>query len=393
MRKWNNTEKGFMSIEAIGAIIVSMITLVVGAEIYNNWLDDMEYNVIAQQLSMVERGAKEYINDHYEKIKSALSSQSIAEISLDKLKPGNYLPPDFSKTNSYRQSYIIRVKKETRANSNNRLQAIIMTVGGSTLSELAVRKVSKIIGAHGGYFVEESGERFICGTLGAWREKASSFGIDPGNGHLVSSLFFMDGKSVSRDFLYRKSVPGRPELNQMKTTLNMGNQDLIDANNLSAKGTVESNTISAKKNIFAKEKIEGRNIHSKERLSTSEFLQVDGIVNEGTTCSGNLIGMAVNGKPLSCQSGVWRKLSNPHLHVMTIQGSEACGHFASSSVSCPDGYFLTGGGYVMTKWWRGYPVFDNSYPVDERTWRIVMPHGNVADICAAPRVNCIKINP
>lgn len=392
MRKWRDSEKGFMSIEAIGAIIISIVALVIGAEIYNNWLDDMEYNVIAQQILIVEKGAKEYINDNYTKINLAVSSQPISEIDLDKLAPGNYLPPNFSKTNSYGQNYIIRVKKETGVNSNNRLQAIIMTVGGSPLSELGVRKASKIIGAHGGYFIEENGQRFICGTLEAWKEKVTSFGIDPGNGHLVSSLFFVDGKAVSHDFLYRNPVPGRPELNQMKTTLNMGNQDLIDANNLSAKGTVESNTITAKQNIFAKEKIEGKNIHSKERLSTSEFLQVDGIVSEGATCSGNLIGMAANGKPLSCQSGIWRKLSNPSLDMMTIQGPKACGHFGASTANCPDGYLLAGGGYTVTDWWKGCRVSpEHSFPIDNRTWKVQLPHS--AGFCVAPRINCIKINP
>lgn len=378
-------ENGFMSIEAIGAVIISIFSLVLGAEIYNTWLDNLEFNTAAHHLLEVEKGAKNYINDHYNDLISATSSMPVAEVTVKKLKIKNYLPDYFSETNSFGQTYTIRVKKAPSVNSKTQLQAIILTSSGDEISEYGVRKIANMIGAHGGYFAEESGARVIQGALGAWSEKANAFGLDPGNGHLAAALFFIDGKSASNDFLYRKTVPGKPELNQMQTALDMGDQDLVNAKDIHAKGNITA------KSILATEKIEADSIHSKKRLSTGEFLQVDGPAHEGGPCTGKLIGIASNGTLLSCQSGKWRKISNPTLDVFTKEGPKVCGHWAESSVTCPTGYLLAGGGHTTSNWWRGETYMPHSLPIDKHTWFIRLPHN--AGFCATVKINCIKINP
>lgn len=378
-------ENGFMSIEAIGAVIISIFSLVLGAEIYNTWLDNLELNAAAHHLLEVEKGAKNYINDHYNDLIAATSSIPVAEVTVEKLKIKNYLPDCFSETNSFGQSYTVRVKKAPSVNSKTQLQAIILTSSGDEISEYGVRKIANMIGTHGGYFAEESGARVIQGTLGAWSEKANAFGLDPGNGHLAAALFFIDGKSASNDFLYRKTVTGKPELNQMQTTLDMGDQNLVNAKDIHAKGNITA------KSISATEKIEADSIHSKKRLSTGEFLQVDGPAHEGGSCSGKIIGVASNGTLLSCQSGKWRKISNPTLDMVTITGPKVCGHWADSYVSCPDGYLLVGGGHRTSDWWRGETYMPISYPINKKTWVIRLPHS--AGFCANLHINCIKINP
>lgn len=355
-------ENGFMSIEAIGAVIISIFSLVLGAEIYNTWLDNLEFNTATHHLLEVEKGAKNYINDHYNDLISATSSMPVAEVTVEKLKIKNYLPDYFSETNSFGQTYTIRVKKAPSVNSKTQLQAIILTSSGDEISEYGVRKIANMIGAHGGYFAEESGARVIQGALGAWSEKANAFGLDPGNGHLAAALFFIDGKSASNDFLYRKTVPGKPELNQMQTTLNMGDQDLVNAKDIHAKGKITANS------IFANGKIEADSIHSKKRLSTEEFLQVDGQAKEGTPCSGKLLGISSNGIHLSCQSGIWRKNSNPRLHMIRASGPVVCGGFDQSTATCPAGYFLTGGGYrQIERWGKRETIPEHNYPVNDKT--------------------------
>lgn len=375
-----------MSIEAIGAVIISIFALVLGAEIYNTWLDNLEFNAAAYHLLEVEKGAKNYINDHYNDLVSAASSMPVAEITVERLKKNNYLPEYFSETNSFGQTYTVRVKKAPAVNSKTQLQAIILTRNGNEISELGVRKIANMIGAHGGYFAEENGARVIQGALGAWSEKANTFGLDPGNGHLAAALFFIDGKTASNDFLYRKTVPGKPELNKMQTTLDMGEQDLINVNDMKSKGNITTNS------MLANGKIEADSIHSKKRLSTGEFLQVDGPVNEGGSCSGKLLGIASNGTVLSCQSGKWLKVNKPPtFHTEIHRVPTVCGAWEISRVSCPPGYLLTGGGYGTDRCWGTRNIPEQNFPENENTWLIALP--GRPDICSHAQALCTKFNP
>jgi hypothetical protein len=244
-----------------------------------------------------------------------------------------------------------------------------------------------MLGAHGGYFAEESGERVIQGSLGAWSEKANDFGLDPGNGHLAAALFFIDGKSTLNDFLYRKTVPGKAELNQMQTTLDMGDQDLLNTKDIHAKGNITA------KSIFATEKIEADSIHSKKRLSTGESLKIEGTAHEGQPCfDDKLIGFSPTGSLLKCQAKIWRKIVNaPTLEVKLVEGHEACGHFGESMTTCPNGYILTSGGYNISRWWRGDRLVpESNRQLDSTTWYIRLPHS--AGFCSVPSITCVKIN-
>jgi hypothetical protein len=57
---------------------------------------------------------------------------------------------------------------------------------------------------------------------------ASFGGYNPGDGSVVIAGFYEDGNNIS-DYLYRKAVPGHPELNTMSTALNMGAKDINNA--------------------------------------------------------------------------------------------------------------------------------------------------------------------
>ncbi len=57
----------------------------------------------------------------------------------------------------------------------------------------------------------------------------SSFGgYNPGEGSVVIAGFYENGIKIS-DYLYRKAVPGHPELNTMSTSLNMGGNNISNA--------------------------------------------------------------------------------------------------------------------------------------------------------------------
>ena len=83
------------------------------------------------------------------------------------------------------------------------------------------------------------------GSYNGWQKSLTGTNIPPpGAGHLVyySST---DDASVGQDFLYRKSVPGNPQLNTMETALNMGDNDIDDAGNVNAATLTATGSLSA----------------------------------------------------------------------------------------------------------------------------------------------------
>ncbi len=84
-----------------------------------------------------------------------------------------------------------------------KLQTLIVTTGGVSLSTGKANKIGIRIGANGGYI--ESGN--AMGSQGSWSEPLSKYSFNPGDGHIAIAQFFKDGVS-GNDFLYRKAVSG-----------------------------------------------------------------------------------------------------------------------------------------------------------------------------------------
>lgn len=92
-------------------------------------------------------------------------------------------------------------------------------------------------------------------------------------------------------------------------------------------------------NIFASNNITGGSVTSNGRLTAGEFVQVNGVANEGNGCSPNgLQGRTQDGQILSCVNGVWKS------------GGGALNIIYGNNVSCPAGkntfsrYWTTAGG-------------------------------------------------
>uniref|UniRef100_A0A1A9VZ53 Shufflon_N domain-containing protein n=1 Tax=Glossina brevipalpis TaxID=37001 RepID=A0A1A9VZ53_9MUSC len=272
-------------------------------------------------------------------------------------------------------------------------------IGGTrlSLSLSQARKLAGYIGASGGYIQGNVAK----GALGAWTEKLSAFGgFNPGEGHVVMAGFYANG-AVVNDYLYRKAVPGHPELNTMSTALDMGGNDVNAVNNLSASGTVSAREVNASDTVNAKttrtsgetytggwfrttgdsgwysEKW-GGGFHMKDdkwirafggksiytsgevrsdgRLSTGEYLQLDKEANVGDRCSPDGL------------SGFWR--TNGQVRTVVRESSG----WAVASVSCLNNEVMTGGGAAC------YAASDNrikwSSP-NGNGWAGACPHTSV----------------
>ncbi|ELS6211330.1 shufflon system plasmid conjugative transfer pilus tip adhesin PilV, partial [Salmonella enterica subsp. enterica serovar Montevideo] len=325
----------------------------------SNWiLDQYRASVAATQAKRVQQAVNTYIKDNHDTIAATATATNPFIFGVPQLISSGYLPTGFSPQNGFSATYQTRVFEPTA----NKLNSMTFLNGGVQLSKSLARKIAIGIGADGG--IIDNG--VAQGALGSWTMNLSSFGgYNPGEGSVVIAGFYDNGIKIS-DYLYRKAVPGHPELNTMSTSLNMGGNNIsnaatttttnlnattatvtdINATNVNSQTTrtvgetytggwfrttgdtgwysekwgggfhmTDSDWIRAynNKSIYTAGQVQAGSIQSNGtiqsngRMTTNEFVQINGVAIVGGTCSPNgLVGRDASGGILSCQSGVWK---------------------------------------------------------------------------------------
>ncbi|PKO60283.1 MAG: hypothetical protein CVU23_13555, partial [Betaproteobacteria bacterium HGW-Betaproteobacteria-17] len=265
----SKSQRGLTLIEAIAAIgvMAGMMTLVVSMT--GNYTEDAKIAVTAQQIRTVGEAARGYINDNQATIAATATATVPAVVTVAQLVAGGYLPAGFTATNNRSQTICVLVLEPAA----NNLQGVVITEGGDTVDDVSLRQVSNLIGAAGGSIMSTA-TTTLSGTQGGWSMAIGGYGVrncanavitgGPGAGHNVMSLW-NGGNDVATAFLYRDAVSGRPDLNRMNTSIDMGGFRLV---NLQA---------------------------------AAPSVACGAGVNTGDLAS------AVDGKLLSCQGGVWKE--------------------------------------------------------------------------------------
>ncbi|EAM4777062.1 shufflon system plasmid conjugative transfer pilus tip adhesin PilV [Salmonella enterica] len=327
------------------AIGIGVLFLILGVIVIpmNNWLSNQAKAIVAAtQAKRVQKAVQLYIKDNHSMIASTATASTPYIFGVSQLISAGYLPTGFSTTNGFGATYQTRVFKPTA----DKLQSMTYLAGGARLSKSQARKVAIGIGAEGGIIDGNTAK----GALGSWSVALSSFGgYNPGDGSVVIAGFYDHGISIN-DYLYRKSVPGHPELNTMSTSLNMGNNNItnaattttttLNATDVNARTTrTEGETYTGgwfrttgdtgwysekhgggiymtdnswvrvynDKNFSTGGQIKGGTVRADGRLYAGEALQLEKVYTAGSGCSPNgLIGRDASGGILSCQSGVWK---------------------------------------------------------------------------------------
>lgn len=220
-------------VEALGVMIVASLLM---PSVWG-WLSDDADNKVnlatADHDKQVVQAAAQYIKDNYATVLASATASTPATITVPMLQSQypQLFATGFSANNPYQQTVTVRAYQTTPGS----LDTLIVTSGGQMMSERNMRKISQLVGGAGGY-ISATNPNVANGTYGAWGPKTVP--NSPGAGHMVYSLMFQNGSLVS-DYLYRKSVPGHPELNQMNTAIDMG------ANNVNNAATVNAQQIAA----------------------------------------------------------------------------------------------------------------------------------------------------
>lgn len=357
-------KKGVAQIsDAIVAIGLFLMVLAVIVIPMTSWImDQSRATVAASQAKRVQQAVNLYIKDNHDTIAATATATTPFIFGVPQLISGGYLPTGFSSQNNFSATYQTRVFEPT----TNKLNSMTFLNGGVTLSKSLARKVAIGIGSDGG--IIDNG--IAQGALGSWTINLSAFGgYNPGEGSVVIAGFYEDGNNIS-DYLYRKAVPGHPELNTMSTALNMGSKDItnaattttttlkatnatvttvtatnvnstnITATNANAQTTrttgetytggwfrttgdtgwysekwgggfnmTDSTWIRAynNKSIYTGGQVQAGTVQSNGRITAGEFIEFKGTAIAGASCSPNkLVGTDASGAILSCQSGVWK---------------------------------------------------------------------------------------
>lgn len=215
-------------VEALGVLIVASLLM----PAVWGWLADDADNKLnvatADHDKQVIRAAAQYIKDNYATVLANASASTPATITVLMLQ--SQYPQLFATGYSARNPYAQAVTVQAYQTVPGSLDTLIVTSGGQTISERNMRKVAQLVGGAGGY-ISSSNPNVAVGTYGGWGPK--TIPGSPGAGHMAYSLMFQDGSLVS-DYLYRKAVPGHPELNQMNTAIDMNNNNVSKANQISS---------------------------------------------------------------------------------------------------------------------------------------------------------------
>ncbi|WP_432777890.1 shufflon system plasmid conjugative transfer pilus tip adhesin PilV (plasmid) [Pseudomonas fortuita] len=350
-------QQGFAAIEMIVVLILVISALGIGAQAMFDHADNMAAQTTADHQKIISDAAAAYIKDNYAAVVAAAGPTTPATITTTMLKNTGYLETSVADLNSFGQAYRVLAIEPTP----NKLQTLVVTTGGETISETSIRRIAKQVGARGGYVSNVDTAR-VEGSFGGWGVPLASYGVSPGAGHLATALFFDDG-ALTNDYLYRNSVAGHPEVNRMNTSIDMGGNNLNNtgtvnattanitgnaavAGNATVGGTIKGQTADitgetytggwfrtrgdsgwynekwvggwymsdptwvrsyANKNVYTAGEMRGGKLTSEGRTEVGEYLQLNGVATEGAGCSPNgLVGRNAAGLTLSCQSGVWK---------------------------------------------------------------------------------------
>ncbi|EKQ6945877.1 shufflon system plasmid conjugative transfer pilus tip adhesin PilV [Escherichia coli] len=336
MKKFRlDDDKGFILLEVLaGLIVIGIATPMIYSEI-EDWLNEQLYQSAALHADEYNNAIKNYVADKT----SSLSSKTI---TVNELIQQGYLNNGFSRS-PFGQSYITGIRKN---NLSGRLEALTCTTGGQDIKEDGLRRIAGQINGLGGFMLQNNS---VTGSFGGWTDLGSNYQITCNKGHIAMR---MAGKDLEEsDRLYRYSVPGRPDLNRMHTGIDMNNNSITNINEASGKnarfsGDVTSNrwlhpngggfTMTDSQWIRAVNnkgittegelkggKVSGGTVRSEGRLSTGEYLQLDKTATAGTSCSlDGLVGRDSKGAILSCQSGLWQRVSGSTVLTGKIANGE-----------------------------------------------------------------------
>lgn len=222
-------QRGITLIDTLGALAVGAMVLGGLVAMIDSTMEDMEGQHAARYQSQVVHAARRYISANYEGLRTQTAGGVVAPVSIGMLKAQNFLPGGFGTQNAYSHTPCVLVRQRL---GDGRLDALVVSSGGEGIADRIIPSVAASAGPGNGFITLNNpttarGSSWNLDTT-PYRGVACPGGTGPvltgtaaDGGHLASNVFYDGPGQLSTDFLYRDAVPGRPELNRMRTPLHM----------------------------------------------------------------------------------------------------------------------------------------------------------------------------
>lgn len=339
------------ALASTGAALVILISVVIwGVQRWDEYFARQDWQVSARQTTRFTQAVRAYTGKYYDTLLNSATTTKPVIVTAAMLKNTGFLESGFSETISSGQQ--LRAALVRNATNTDQLQGLIVSQGGTSLPYMGVRDISVSISSGLGAYIWGSNTT-VTGANQSWTLPLTAFGITSTAGH-IATLLTTDALNEARqdsDRLYRFAVTGKPDLNRMHTSIDMGSNNLNNVaavngqtgnfngnvtaggnvsagGNMTATGNVTANggmtagndirsnngwmiTRGSKgwlnetyqggfymsdndwvravnnKNIYTGGQVRGGSIRADGILSTGEVLQLDGVNTAGAVCPSN----------------------------------------------------------------------------------------------------------
>lgn len=225
-------QKGVTLIEMIAALAIMAIAFAGFYQILDQQSKNTRVATGAQQIKTTAEAMQAYINDNQATILANATSTKPYYIDIAALKSGNYLPANNSSKTSWGHNMCGLV-----LNNSGKLFGMLAFEGGTALDDVTLSNLASQIGAAGGgVYTNPTIGSGVRGTQGGWslalptnfanantaskKCDGTAGAVTLTAGRPVVALWQGIGLN-NQDLLYRKSVNGQPQLNQMNTPLGL----------------------------------------------------------------------------------------------------------------------------------------------------------------------------
>ncbi|EIX4510898.1 TPA: shufflon system plasmid conjugative transfer pilus tip adhesin PilV, partial [Escherichia coli] len=278
-----DNDKGFALLEILGGLVVISLLMPLFWSYIEDYLNEMRNQSAAFHADAYNTAARTYIADNNARLHSGTLP---ATFTADELIRKGYLKG--LNRSPFGQSYTTGIRRNT---STGRLEALTCSTGGENIKDDALRSIASLLPGLGG-FIGKNGT--ATGVFGGWTDKPGDYGLNCNGGHIA---IVMTGDDLQEsDRLYRFQVPGRPELNQMNTAINMGGNNLNNAGNINGQSaTLKGDVTSENGWLITKNDKGWKNITYGGGFTMTDSQWIRAVNNKGITTGGEIKGGKVSG--------------------------------------------------------------------------------------------------
>lgn len=263
-------DRGWALLSVGAALIVLVYITTWGSSLIQDWNARQNWLRSATQASRFTQAVKSYTGRYYD----TLLSTAPVTVTPSMLKNTGFLEQGFNENNDYGQQYLANVVRNP--SQNNQLQALVYTQNGNPLPFMAMDQIAVSINSGMGGYINTAGT--VTGARGGWSAPLQTFNANTTPGH-IAALLTTDDLGASRaesDRLYRFAVNGKPDLNTMHTSIDMGGNDLNNTGNVNAaNGNFSSN-------VTANGTVTGQDVNARGNMSAGSNITANGDIRSNS---------------------------------------------------------------------------------------------------------------